>query len=202
MNFAIGKKIEMTQVFDKKGKVLPVTVIDIDDSKVVGIKTKDTDGYTAVVIGSGKKRYPTKADIGKYKALGYVPKYVSEFRVDNIEGFEIGNKVDIGNLKEGTKVDVTGVTKGKGFQGVVKRHGFKGGPRTHGQSDRLRAPGSIGARTTPGRVYKGKRMAGRMGGVNFTVKNLLVVKVDIENNLVLLKGAVPGNKGSIIKIKQ
>jgi large subunit ribosomal protein L3 len=202
MSFALGKKIEMTQVFTDDGRVLPVTVLDVNDVKVIGTRTEGKDGYNAVILGFGKKRKPTKSEQGKYKKIGYVPFFIAEFRVDSLEGYEAGEDLKLGTFKEGSKVNISGITKGKGFQGVVKKYGFAGGPKTRGQSDRQRAPGSIGSGTTPGRVYKGKKMPGHMGNVSRTIKNLELVKIDADNKYILVKGAVPGNKGSIVKIKQ
>lgn len=191
----------MTQIFKEDGSVVPVTILNVGSSVVAGIKSTDKDGYSAVMVGFGKKKNPSKAENGKFKTLGFVPMYIREFVIDDMAGIEVGSEIKLDTLKIGDYVDVSGVTKGKGFQGVVKRYGFHGGPATHGQSDRHRAPGSIGQGTTPGRVYKGKRMPGHMGNVSMTVKNLEVVGIDLDEKLILVKGAVPGNKGGILKIK-
>lgn len=197
----IGKKKEMTQLFQEDGKVVPCTIIDVSGVKVVGKRSKAKDGYEAIILGLGKKKRPTKAEVGKYKGLKYVPQYVREFRLEKSEeGFKTGEEVKLDRFKVGDKIYVTGTTKGKGFQGVVKRWGFHGGDRTHGQSDRERAPGSIGAGTDPGRVFKGKKMPGHMGNRAKTVLNLKVVKVDDKNSLLCVKGAVPGGRNSILKI--
>ncbi len=202
MKVTLGIKSEMTQVFDEDGTVVPVTVVNVADTKVVGFKTEERDGYKAVVLGIGKKKRPTKPEIGKFKELGYVPQYISEFRIDDVEGLNIGDEIDLSKFELGKGLDITGITKGKGFQGVVRKFGFAGGPKTHGQSDRWRAPGSIGSGTTPGRVYKGKKMPGRMGNERMTVENLKLIEVDTDNHLLLVKGAVPGKRGGFIMIKQ
>lgn len=203
MKALIGQKKEMTQIFDSSGAVIPVTVVSYDEVFVVAKKNSEKDKYSALVFGLGKKKKPNKSELGKYSALGFVPEQVVEVRVNekDLDNYEIGKQVsaEVFELKE--KVNVIGVSKGKGFQGVVKRWGFKGGPKTHGQSDRHRAPGSIGSGTTPGRVYKGKKMAGRMGGEQVTVKNLKVALVDDENKMIAIKGALPGSKGSFVIVK-
>jgi large subunit ribosomal protein L3 len=199
MKTIIGLKKNMSQIFKEDGNVVPVTFVDVADIVVAHKKTVEKDGYSATVIGLGKKKNPSKAEVGKFKELGFVPMYAVEVELD--EELNIGDKVNVSMFETIKKVNVTGITKGKGFQGVVKRWGFKGGPRTHGQSDRQRHPGSIGMRTTPGRVFKGKKMGGRMGGDTKTVKNLRVVEIDQEHGLIALKGAVPGNKDSLVIIE-
>ncbi len=204
MNGIVGIKKGMTQIYNKNDNVVPCTVIDVSDTYIVGKKTTNRDGYKAVIVGKGKKKKAKKAELGKYKKLKFVPRFVSEFRVsdeEDITKYQVGDKVGVKNIKVGDKVNVTGITKGKGFQGVVKRWRFKGGSRTHGQSDRERAPGSIGGGTDPGRVYKGKKMPGHMGDKTKTVKNVEIVKVDSRNSLICLKGAVPGSNNAFIKIK-
>lgn len=193
----------MTQVFNEDGTVVPVTIIDVSDVVIAGLKNKDKDGYSAVVLGKGKSTKANKPETGKYKELGFVPEHVQENRTKLADGEEVkvGESIKASIFELNEKVDVTGITKGKGFQGVVKRWGFHGGPKTHGQSDRHRAPGSIGSGSTPGRVYPGKKMAGRMGGVQRTVQNLKVVIIDEESGLIGIKGAIPGNKGSLVMIK-
>jgi large subunit ribosomal protein L3 len=200
MKTLIGIKKNMSQLFMKDGNIVPVTYIDVTDVVVAHKKTVEKDGYNAIVLGHGKKTKPTKAETGKYKQLGYVPAFVAEVEIDSNE-LNIGDKVSASLLEGATKVNVSGTTKGKGFQGVVKRWGFAGGKRTHGQSDRMRHPGSIGMRTTPGRVFKGHKMGGHMGDVLQTVKNLKVVLVDDANGLIAVKGAVPGNQGAFVIIK-
>jgi large subunit ribosomal protein L3 len=199
MKTIIGLKKNMSQIFKEDGNVVPVTFVDVADIVVAHKKTVEKDGYNATVIALGKKKNPSKAEVGKYKELGYVPMYAVEVELE--EELNIGDKVNVSMFEQIKKVNVTGITKGKGFQGVVKRWGFKGGPRTHGQSDRQRHPGSIGMRTTPGRVFKGKKMAGRMGGDTKTVKNLKIVEINQELGLIALKGAVPGNKDSLVIIE-
>lgn len=190
----LGRKKEMTQVFNETGDIVPVTIVDFKDNVV--IKKGDK-----VYVCLGKKKNPNKPEIGLYKELGFVPEKVIE--VENSDEFgklNSGDKIVFEDTEKLKMVDVKGVSKGKGFAGVVKRWGFHGGPKTHGQSDRNRAPGSIGAGTSPGRVFKGIKMAGRLGNKNITVKNLKVVKVDVENNLFLIKGALPGTKNSVLQI--
>ena len=203
MNTLIAEKKGMTQLYDKEGHVSPVTVLEIGENYIVGMKQKEKDGYDAFIIGRGEKKNPTKPEKGKYKNLKFVPKKVIEVRLnqgDEMKG-KVGDKIAI-TFEEGESVKVTSISKGKGFQGVVKRWGFAGGPKTHGQSDRERAPGSIGGGTTPGRVFKGKKMPGRMGGEKKTVEGLGLVKVDKENNLIAIKGAVPGSIGSIVLVQK
>jgi len=198
MKTLIGIKKNMSQIFQDDGTVVPVTFIDSSDVIVAHKKVNEKDGYTAYVLGLGTKKNPTKAEVGKFKELGFVPQYAVEVQLDM--ELNIKDKVSVEIFEQIKKVNVTGTTKGKGFQGVVKRWGFKGGPRTHGQSDRMRHPGSIGMRTTPGRVFKGHKMGGRMGADTKTTKNLRVISIDKENNLLALKGAVPGNKESLVII--
>ncbi|HRN86238.1 MAG TPA: 50S ribosomal protein L3 [Candidatus Dojkabacteria bacterium] len=200
MKALLAQKREMTQIYDEDGAVIPVTILDVSDVYVIGIKNSDKDGYNATILGKGKKKNANKPEVGKYKKLGFVPNYIKEIRELVLE-IDENSKLTVSQFKNGEIVSVTGSSKGKGFQGVVKRWNFHGGPKTHGQSDRWRAPGSIGSGTTPGRVYKGKKMAGRMGGEQVTVKNLEVVFIDEKNELLGIKGAVPGNKGAYILIK-
>lgn len=200
MKALLAQKREMTQIYDENGLVVPITIVDVNDVYVVSTKNHEKDGYDATVLGKGKKKNANKPELGKYKKLGFVPIFVKEIKDMVLETEESG-KIPATLFKSGEIISVTGNTKGKGFQGVVKRWNFHGGPKTHGQSDRWRAAGSIGSGTTPGRVYKGKKMPGRMGGNQVTVKNLQVVLVDEENGLIGIKGAVPGNKGSFIIIK-
>lgn len=194
----------MTQIFAEDGKVIPVTLVDVSELVIAGIKNDERDGYNSVVLGKGKEKHPNKPLIGQYKAVGYVPMYIKEERVSaaDLEGYVIGAEVKATVFEVGDKVHVTGVSKGKGFQGVVKRWGFKGGPKTHGQSNKHRSPGSIGSGTTPGRVYKGKKMGGHMGRDKVTVQNLKIMLVDEKNSIVAVKGAIPGAKGSYIIISK
>lgn len=200
MKALLAQKREMTQIYDEDGAVVPVTILDVSDVYVIDIKNAEKDGYNATILGKGKKTNANKPEVGKYKKLGFVPNYIKEVKDLVLEAAE-HSKLTASLFVNGEIVSVTGSSKGKGFQGVVKRWHFHGGPKTHGQSDRWRAPGSIGSGTTPGRVYKGKKMAGRMGGTQITVKNLEVVFIDEKNELIGIKGAVPGNKGAFILIK-
>jgi len=194
----------MSQFFVEDGNVVPITLIEAGPCYVVQKKTKDQDGYTAVQLGfeeTGVKKL-TKAELGHLNKAGAPPlKHLGEFRVPEHDELELGQKIDVSVFEEGDLVDVTGISKGKGFAGVVKRHSFSGGAKTHGQSDRHRAPGAIGAGTTPGRVFKGMRMAGRMGGEQITVSNLEVVIVDANRNLLAVKGAIPGAKEGLVIVK-
>jgi large subunit ribosomal protein L3 len=200
----IGKKVGMTSIYSAAGKNIPCTVIEAGPCVVTQVKTNETDGYVAVQIGfqDKKDKHTTKPMQGHFKKAGTTPKrYLAEF--DGYEGdLKLGDIVKIDGLfTEGEIVDVIGTTKGKGFQGVVKRHGFAGvGESTHGQHNRLRAPGSLGASSDPSRVFKGMRMAGRTGGAQRTVQNLEVVKILADENLILVKGAIPGFNGSTVYI--
>jgi len=201
----LGKKIGMTQIFTEDGQAVPVTVIEAGPCKVVQVKTKENDGYDAVQLGfeHKKERLVNKPLLGHFKKAGVVPfRYLREFRDFDNEYCEPGKEVTVDVFTEGDIIKVTGTTKGKGFQGVVRRHGFGGGPRTHGQSDRTRAPGSIGASSFPSRVIKGLRMAGRMGGKKVTVKGLTILKIDKENNLLFVKGSIPGPRNGLVIIRR
>ena len=187
----------MTQVF-KEDKVIPVTLIESGPNFVTQMKTKENDSYTAAQIGFGEIKKINKSKTGHLKNLPKL-RWLKEFRVDSTE-LKSGDQIDISVFAPGDKVNVVAISKGKGFQGVVKRHGFHGGPKSHGQKDRHRAPGSIGS-SFPEHVFKGKRMAGRMGSDRVKVKNLEIVEVDSENNLIALKGAVPGRRGTLVMIK-
>ena len=197
----IGKKIGMSQVFSDSGKVEAVTVIEAGPCLVTQIKTADKEGYNAVQLGFSNAKKLNKAEQGHLKELGKLKK-LREFRVDDTAEMKVGDKVDVSQFKTGDVVNVTGVSKGKGFSGVVKRHGFHGGPKTHGQTDRHRAPGAIGATTSPGRVLKGMRMAGHMGAERVTQKGLTVYKTDPEHNLLLVQGAVPCAKNGLLLISK
>ena len=198
----LGKKLGMTQFYLEDGRVVPVTVIQAGPCVVTQVKTPDRDGYTAVQLGFEEVKRRNRPLAGHMKRAGGLFRYLREVPVSDPEGVEVGQRVDVSICKEWGSVDVTGTSKGRGFQGVVKRHGFGGGPRTHGQSDRLRAPGAIGSNTFPGRVLKGKRMAGHMGNERVTVQNLEVVHVDPERNLLLVKGAVPGAPKGLLVIRR
>lgn len=199
MKFILGKKLESAQIFGQEGKMIPVTLVLAGPCFVTQIKDKEKDGYNAIQIGFQEKKEkktnkPERGHLGKNPNL----RYLREFRAENPE-IKLGDEIKADIFKEGDEVKVSGISKGKGFQGVVKRHGFGGGPKSHGQKHRLRAPGSIGA-TFPERVPKGRRMAGRMGGERVTVKNLEIIKVDVSENIIAIKGAVPGNRGTILEI--
>jgi large subunit ribosomal protein L3 len=205
MRGIIGKKIGMTRIFDKDGQAIPVTVIEAGPCPVVQIKTRENDGYGAVQIGFGQKRKKlmTLPLLGHFEKAKIEPRRIlREFRAEAVEGLKVGQEIKVDMFSSGEKVDITGISKGLGFQGGVRRHGFSGGPKTHGQSDRLRAPGSIGASSYPSRVYKGQKMAGRMGKEKVTVRNLEVVQVDAERNLLLVRGAVPGKVNSFLSIRK
>ncbi len=205
----IGKKIKQTQHFNEKGERIPITVIEAGPCDITQIKNLKRDGYNAIQLGFGirKEKNIKKPILGHIKKAGIkkLPRFLKEVRLKDTENIshKEGDTVKIGEvLSIGDTVEVTGISRGKGFTGVVKRHHFKGGPRTHGQSDRERAPGSIGQTTTPGRVYKGKRMAGRSGGEKVTVDNLKVIEVDNEKNLLVVSGLVPGSKNSLIIVSK
>jgi len=205
MSGLIGKKIGMTSIFDENGKNVPCTVLEAGPCVVTQVRTEEVDGYSALQLGFDDKaeKRASKAEQGHYKKAGASPKKkVVEFR--DFEGeFNLGDTVGVHLFVEGEFVDVIGTSKGKGFQGVVKRHGFAGvGQATHGQHNRLRAPGSIGAASTPSKVVKGMRMAGRMGGERVTVQNLRVLKVVPEKNLLVVKGAVPGHKNAYVTVEK
>jgi large subunit ribosomal protein L3 len=201
----IGKKIGMTQLFQEDGEAVAVTAIQAGPSVVTQVKSRDRDGYDAVQVGliENKVRQSqlSSPEKGHLQGIENV-RYLREFRADDISSIKRGDKVDVGFLKQGDLVNVVGLSKGRGFAGVVKRHHFSGGPKTHGQTDRHRAPGSIGATTWPGRVLKGKRMAGHMGNRRVTARKLKVVQADPERNLLLVKGAVPGANGGLLVIEK
>jgi large subunit ribosomal protein L3 len=197
----IGKKLGMTQGFLQDGKRIPMTKIDVSGLVVSQIKTQEKDGYEAVQLGFGSNKKADKPSLGHSKKAGLkiTPRFFRETKADKIEDITLGQEINVEEvLTAGDIIDVTGTSKGKGYAGVVKRHHFKGGPKTHGQSDRHRAPGSIGQSTTPGRVYKGKRMAGHMGTDQVTIKNLEVI--EYANGLLLVKGLIPGPISSIVTI--
>jgi large subunit ribosomal protein L3 len=199
----IGKKIGMTQIFDEKGNVIPVTVIETEGNIVSQVKTVETDGYDAIQLGYGevKDKHINKPEAGHFaKAKLANKKHLREFRLDSIEGYKVGDEVKADIFAAGEKVDIQGTSKGKGFQGVIKRHGQHRGPMGHG-SMYHRRPGSMGSTSTPGRVFKGKKLPGHMGVDTITIQNLKIVAVDLDKNVILVKGSVPGNKGSILKIK-
>ena len=197
----IGKKLGMTQIFRDNGKSEAITAVEAGPCTVIQVKTTAKDGYNAVQLGFGEAKRLKSPQQGHLKGRGQF-RYLREFMVGDTEAIEVGETVDVSLFKAGEIVDVTGVSKGKGFAGVVKRHHFAGGPKTHGQSDRHRAPGSIGATTSPGRVFKGMRMAGHMGNKRVTVRHLEVLEADPDRNLLLVKGALPGARNGLLLIKK
>jgi len=205
MKGLIGKKIGMTQIFDESGLAVPITLIEAGPCYVTQVRQPERDGYNAVQLGFGeaKPKHLTGGQLGHLKTSELPPlKFLREFRVKDSDVNE-GDKLEVGEVfSVGDQVDVVGTSKGKGFQGAVKRHGFRGGPRTHGQSDRQRATGSIGMGTTPGRVFKGKRMPGHMGSERVTIQNLQVAYIDPDRNLLGVRGAIPGPKGGVVMIKE
>ena len=197
----IGRKIGMTQVFEADGTMVAVSVLAVEPNTVTRLRTIERDGYTAVQVGIETSKKLTRPEAGQLKDLPQVAT-IREFRTDSVDGYEVGQQVSVAELfAAGDLVDVTGVSKGKGFSGHIKRHHFARGPKTHG-SDHHRAPGSIGPGTTPGRVYKGMKMAGHMGDQRTTVKKLRVVRTDAERNLLLVKGTLPGAKNALILVKK
>ena len=199
----IGKKIGMTQIFDEKGNVIPVTVIEATPNIVAQVKTVETDGYNSIQLGYGevKDKHINKPEKGHFAKAGLTAKkHLREFRVEDVENYKVGDEVKADIFEAGEKIDVQGTTKGKGFQGVIKRQGQHRGPMGHG-SMYHRRPGSMGSTSTPGRVFKGKKLPGHMGRVTVTIQNLDVVRVDMDKNVILVKGSVPGAKGAILKIK-
>lgn len=199
----LGRKLGMSQYFRPNGTVVPVTAIQAGPCTVTQVKTPETDGYAAVQLGFEPSKRLNKPERGHLKKSGAEPlKHLREFRVDGEVDLEVGASIDVSVFEPGDFVDVVGTSKGKGFAGVVKRHHFAGGPKTHGQSDRHRAPGSVGSGTTPGRVHKGMRMAGHLGNARITVQHLEVIAADVSQNLLLLKGAVPGAGDGLLVIKR
>ena len=199
----IGKKVGMTQIFDEAGKVIPVTVLEAGPCVVAQVKTVETDGYDAVQLGFGdvkenKVNKPVKGHFAKANLT--LKKHLREFRLDDVSSVKVGDELKADAFAKGDKVDIQGTSKGKGFQGVIKRHGQSRGPMGHG-SMYHRRPGSMGSTSTPGRVFKGKKLPGHMGRVTVTIQNLDVVRVDMDKNVILVKGSVPGAKGAILKIK-
>ena len=199
----IEKKIGMTQIFNEEGKVIPVTVIEAGPCVVSQVKTEETDGYNSIQLGFGaiKESKVNKPERGHFTKANIAPaRYLREFRVDSIEDVKVGDELKADIFMAGDKIDIQGTSKGKGFQGVIKRHGQHRGPMGHG-SMYHRRPGSMGSTSTPGRVFKGKKLPGHMGAETVTIQNLEVIKVDLDKNIILVKGSVPGAKGSILKIK-
>lgn len=205
MKGILGKKVGMTQIFDEKGEAVPVTIIEAGPCFVTQKKTFKKDGYTAIQIGFGetKPKRLTKGQKGHLqKADLPLLRHLREIRIPNVDDYEVGQKLTADIFAAGERVDVVGISKGRGFAGAIKRHNFQRQPKTHGQSDRERAPGSAGAMTTPGRVFKGKRMPGHMGSERVTVQNLAVALVDPERNLLAVNGSVPGAKGGLVLVKE
>jgi len=203
MKGILGKKLGMTQIFTAEGIVVPVTVVEATPNVVTQIKTVEKDGYSAIQVGfeDAKEKSLNKPQKGHLAAANVLKKHLKEFRVDAVEEFTVGQEIKADLFAAGEKIDVTGTSKGKGFQGPIKRHGQSRGPESHG-SRYHRRPGSMGACSFPGRVFKNKKLAGHMGSVKVTVQNLEVVKVDADKNLILVKGAIPGPKGSMVTIKE
>lgn len=197
----IGKKLGMTQVFVEGGRVEPVTVVEAGPCTVTQVKTRSKDGYEAVQLGFGEAKRLNRAEAGHVKRTGRLS-HLREFPARNIDELQIGQRLDVTLFNEGDIVDVTGRSKGHGFAGGVKRHNFGGGPKTHGQSDRFRAPGAVGAGTTPGKVFKGQRMAGHYGNERTTAQGLKIIRVDPERNLLLIRGAVPGPSKGLVYVRQ
>ncbi|MBT1177455.1 MULTISPECIES: 50S ribosomal protein L3 [Bifidobacterium] len=203
-NALLGKKLGMSQVWDENGFFVPVTLVDVSTNVVTAVKTEETDGYKAVQIGYGQidPTKVTKPLAGHFAKAGVTPRrHLVEFRTEEAEDFQPGQELTAEVFAEGSKVDVTGTTKGKGFAGTIKRWGFKSYRRTHGSHKNERRPGSVGACATPSRILKGKRMAGRMGHVTNTTLNLTVVSADVENGVIAIKGAIPGPKGAIVVVR-
>ncbi len=196
----IGRKVGMTSIFTPEGESVPVSVVEIEPNTVTALRTSERDGYTAVQLGAGKGRRLTKPRLGQLKDLPQVAT-TREFRLDDISEYEVGQTLDVSLFEDGEIVHVSGVSKGKGFSGTIKRHNFRRGPETHG-SDSHRQPGSIGAGTYPGKVFKGTPMAGRMGNDNITVSKLTIVRTDAERNLLLIKGAIPGARNGMVIVRK
>lgn len=203
MKGILGKKLGMTQIFTEEGIVVPVTVVEAGPNVVTQVKTVEKDGYNAIQVGfeDAKEKSLNKPQKGHLAAANVLKKHLKEFRVDVVEEFTVGQEIKADLFAAGEKIDVTGTSKGKGFQGPIKRHGQSRGPESHG-SRYHRRPGSMGACSFPGRVFKNKKLAGHMGSVKVTVQNLEVVRVDADKNLILVKGAIPGPKGSMVTIKE
>jgi large subunit ribosomal protein L3 len=196
----IGRKVGMTSIFTAEGESVPVSVVEVEPNTVTGLRTPERDGYSAVQLGAGTAKKLTKPRLGQLKDLPRV-KHAREFRLDDISEYQVGQTLDVSLFEEGEIVDVTGVSKGKGFSGTIKRHHFRRGPQTHG-SDSHRQPGSIGAGTYPGKVFKGTPMAGRMGNDTVTVKKMTVFRTDAERNLLLIKGPLPGARNALIVVRK
>ena len=203
MKGILGRKIGMTQIFTEHGEVIPVTVVEAGPVVVTQIKTTENDGYTAIQVGfqDAKEKSLNKPQKGHLAAANTLKKHLKEFRVEAVDAYTVGQEIKADLFAAGELIDVTGISKGKGFQGPIKRHGQSRGPETHG-SRYHRRPGSMGACSYPGRVFKNKKLAGHMGSVKVTVQNLEVVRVDADKNFILVKGAIPGAKGSVVTLKE
>jgi len=202
VNGIIGKKIGMTRIFDERGRNIPVTVIEAGPCYITQIKTDETDGYSAVQVGFDevREKLVTKPELGHLKGAGKVLRTLKEFRLEEVNGVKVGDVINVDVFKKGDIVAVTGKSKGKGFQGTVKRHNFHGGKGSHGQKSQLRGPGSIGAGSSPSRVWKGMKMAGQMGNETVTVRNIEVVEIRTDKNILLVKGSVPGSRNGIVQL--
>jgi len=202
----LGRKLGMTRLFDENGVVTASTLIEAGPCFITHLRTPENDGYTAVQLGFGSKPRPTKPQKGQLKRANLPDRQgleaMREVPADSVDDLELGARIDASMFAQGEIVDVIGTSKGKGFAGVMKRHNFRGGPKTHGQSDRWRHPGSVGSGTTPGRTFKNMRMAGHLGDARVTVKNLRILSVDPERNLVALRGAIPGPNGGLVMIRK
>lgn len=199
----LGRKLGTTQVFDEKGRLRGVTVVEVGPCYVTHLRTPESDGYTAIQVGFQDDKRLNKPESGHLKAAGNVKlRHLAEFKTDGSTSYTLGEKLGSELFEAGQLVDVTATSKGRGFQGGVRRHNFRGGPRTHGQSDRHRAPGSIGSGTTPGRVFKGTRMAGHMGSERVTVQNLEVVMKNDERSVIFVAGSVPGPVGALVRVRK
>jgi large subunit ribosomal protein L3 len=196
----LGRKVGMTSVFAEDGTIVPVSVVAVEPNTVTLLRTPERDGYTAVQVGAGTAKKLTKPRLGQLKGLPRV-RDVREFRLEDVTEFSVGQTLDVSIFAAGDSVDITGVSKGKGFAGTIKKHNFKRGPETHG-SDSHREPGSIGGGTTPGKVFRGTRMAGRMGGEQVTVKKATIVRADLERNVLLVKGPVPGARNALVVVRK
>lgn len=199
----LGRKLGTTQVFDEKGRLRGATAVEVGPCFVTDLRTPDRNGYAAVQVGYQDDRKLNKPDAGHLKAAGNLKlRHLAEFRIDATTTYSLGERIGAELFEVGRKVDVTATSKGRGFQGGVRRHNFRGGPKTHGQSDRHRAPGSIGSGTTPGRVYKGTRMAGHMGAVRTTIRNLEVIARNDERGVIFIGGSVPGPDGGLVRVRR
>lgn len=205
MKTLFGKKVGMTRIFDDAGNMIPVTVIKADTHTVLDMRTEDKNGYNAIRVAFGdiREKLVKKPAEGQFKKSGLEPRrFIREVRVSSDDEFKVGDTLNVDIFAPGERVKITGISKGLGFQGTVRRHGFGGGPKTHGQSDRLRAPGSIGQSSYPSRVWKGIKMAGHMGNEKVTVRNLRIAAIEPEHNLIMIRGAVPGKPGGLLRIEK